>query len=612
MIQNKENMDLYLALKNDDLATFDAIIEQKRGNLSLCFGRFPILSICYLYKSKKIIASYEKKLAKIKTYIIIDEEFDLYEIFKKKAKRTLRLYVYEDRLVTPPEMLAIIGELRYLESNYSTLFENEQTTNNLKQICRLQYSSNIIVEDFGIIFPKQPLSTKQKKIFKLTAILALAFIVIFVSIGLGFLGVMGLGTISNPIKINSEKQLEMALNNKNSRYYKLTKDINYNGSMVENFVGDLDGNDKKITITSPNTIINNLTGNIENVNFVITDIERTIENNGALIINNSTGIIDNVDLEISGKLNEDNEEATLIFSAFVGENSGKITNCNALINIEYLGNGTGDASFSTIVGTNNGEVNNCTIKENSVIITDTIDVAGIAIHNEESGKIYDCINNASITQNSNCLLWNPNTSGIVIANVGAVKNCVNNGTIISTTTADTNEISVFGSGIACTNIGVIEKSKNVGEIKVNSENSIIYAGGVVAYNSTRESYLENDSNFGQITVQTNNETKIFVFAGGIAGFSAGAIVNCFADTNIVTTNTIDGDTRMTWLGGIIGIQNVTGLGEYIDNNYYVKKDNMLFGIASQLSNNVIFIGIDTNCNGLESLEKLKEKGVYWE
>lgn len=609
MSADTENGILLSTIINDDIEAFDKIIDQKKGKLSICYGRFPLLSICYLYKSKKIIKKYEQQLSKIKNYTFADEEYCIYETFKKRARKTLRFYVYENRLVTPPEMLAIIGELKYLESVYKSLFENEETTNNLSKICKLQYNKDLKNEEYGIFFPKQPLSTKQKNIFKLALTLTLIFIIIFATIGFSFISIIGIGTINYPIKITNQKQLVLALNSKQSRNYILKNDIIIDNSIAESFSGSLNGNGHTITINSKNALINNLKGNIENVNFVLKDIDRTITDNGGLVINNSSGNISNVKIEINGILFEDNDKNELIFSGLIGTNSGKVDNCKVLIDLSYNGNGVGDASFSGLVGTNEGEINNCSILQNSKIITDTIDVAGIVVHNEKSGKIYECENNGIIEQNSSIKEWNPNTSGIAVANIGAVKNCINNGKIISTTSANSNLISVFSSGIVCNNVGTVEKCKNTGEIVATSENSFIYAGGVVAYNNQQTAYLENDCNFSKITVNAKNENNIIIFAGGIAAYTESAVKNCFANTIFQNNST----QNWTFLGGIIGVEHWSGVGIDIYNNYYLKNDKITFGIAVyHYFDGSWSLGNDTNCNGVDTLDILKSKGVYWE
>ena len=75
------------SIKADNLMDFSQLV---KDNQNLCFGRFPILSICYLYGAKKIIKSYESKLCQIKEYKIVDESFEVYNKFKQFAGRCLR------------------------------------------------------------------------------------------------------------------------------------------------------------------------------------------------------------------------------------------------------------------------------------------------------------------------------------------------------------------------------------------------------------------------------------------------------------------------------------------------------------------------------------------
>ena len=54
---------IFEAIKKDDVNAFITFVVQKNLQ-NICFGRFPILSVCYLFGSQKIISKYEKYLAK--------------------------------------------------------------------------------------------------------------------------------------------------------------------------------------------------------------------------------------------------------------------------------------------------------------------------------------------------------------------------------------------------------------------------------------------------------------------------------------------------------------------------------------------------------------------
>ena len=70
--------DLFLAIRKDDREKFDVIITRYQCT-DLCFGRFPVLSLCYLFGAKKIIKQYESHLLEVKSYKKVDENILIYQ-----------------------------------------------------------------------------------------------------------------------------------------------------------------------------------------------------------------------------------------------------------------------------------------------------------------------------------------------------------------------------------------------------------------------------------------------------------------------------------------------------------------------------------------------------
>ena len=58
---------LLQAIEKDDIKAFDAMMEEGScGGYRL--GRFPVLSLLYLYHARKILSFYEEKFLKISTW----------------------------------------------------------------------------------------------------------------------------------------------------------------------------------------------------------------------------------------------------------------------------------------------------------------------------------------------------------------------------------------------------------------------------------------------------------------------------------------------------------------------------------------------------------------
>ena len=118
MITQKHEQ-IFNAIKSDDLVIFAGVI---KGNENISFGRFPILSLCFLYGSNKIIDKYFDVLCKIEKYHVIDEFFEIYNTFKIVAGRALRLYV-DGSIVSPLEMLAILHKDNKVKKSFKLIFK---------------------------------------------------------------------------------------------------------------------------------------------------------------------------------------------------------------------------------------------------------------------------------------------------------------------------------------------------------------------------------------------------------------------------------------------------------------------------------------------------------
>ena len=126
-------MDLLQAIQKDDLKEFELLI-QSGYSKRVSFGRFPILSVCYLYSSKKIIKKYEKELLQLNDYEIVDENNEIYIKFKSVAKRVIRIYAGKSTYISPLEMLLILGKTNKLADVYKDAYKNSVIQENLSII----------------------------------------------------------------------------------------------------------------------------------------------------------------------------------------------------------------------------------------------------------------------------------------------------------------------------------------------------------------------------------------------------------------------------------------------------------------------------------------------
>ena len=107
---------IFNAIKSDNLIVFSQLVN--KNNLNISFGRFPILSLCYLYNAKKIIKQYQPKLCNLSEYDIKQENFEIYKKFSTFARRCLRIYLQPNSIVSPLEMLAILNKDNKIKQYY--------------------------------------------------------------------------------------------------------------------------------------------------------------------------------------------------------------------------------------------------------------------------------------------------------------------------------------------------------------------------------------------------------------------------------------------------------------------------------------------------------------
>ncbi len=71
---------LFQAIKKDDKKAFDALMENTQCG-ACRLGRFPTLSLLYLYDAKKILADYEEKFIDITSFTAYSEPVEISKKF---------------------------------------------------------------------------------------------------------------------------------------------------------------------------------------------------------------------------------------------------------------------------------------------------------------------------------------------------------------------------------------------------------------------------------------------------------------------------------------------------------------------------------------------------
>lgn len=544
---------IYMAIKSDDEKSFTSFMLSK-SDLNLCFGRFPILSLCYLFGAYKILLKYEKYLMPINKFEIVPEYYSIYKEFKKRAKKALRLYVGNDKIVYPIEMLAVLDERNLIKQKYKFLFKNEEILQNIEKIYNLNKQIQIIATRENFECEAQKVSLKQKIIAGVMSILFVCLSVLSVVSICVIQKQNGIGTEKHPIYISTAVELETALK-KGSKFYVLNNDIHLDKNIsTENFSGTIVGNDKTIVLSErqETSIITNLSGNITSVNFEFGFIDKIFSSSFAVLTQNNTGMIKNCVFfgEIKCSVSAEND---VFVTAVAVENNGTIENAVVSLNSKISNMGETNAYLSGIAGKNNGVISNSKTTAGK-FESDTVDLAGIV--GENHGTIKACENNIELDQISS-KEWHPNCGGIAMTNYGTIENAVNNAKITAESTAnekpsDDNNLVVFAGGIACDNYNTIKNSFNYGNVTAISKVSIVFAGGIACRNIIDEVYAVVDKSLAKCDIVSKSDSN-FVYAGGVVSrnysevLNSGFEGNIEADTNYNTTEYLN-----VYAGGVVG------------------------------------------------------------
>ena len=554
------------AIKKDDLKSF-SLLMPTNADLNLCYGRFPILSLLYLYSSFKILSKFEKFLLPIHNFRVVEERNEIYKKFKTRAKKSIRLF-FDGEIIYPALMLGVLNEKTILKHNFKFLYKNAEIVEKLKKIYKIRYYFEIDVKPDSVKIPVSKITRKQTLLFSIVSFICCLFISLS-AIAVGFIkNNSGLGTDKHPIKISTKQELLTALKF-GSRTYSIQEDIEVDGSefVNENFSGTILGNNHTVAVVGEisSSLIKDLSGKVENLNVKLLDTDLKIAQNHGIIAENSSGNIEKV--KISGKISGDFSGTEDIFSGFiVSKNTGEITNSEIEVSASLKNLNQTNVYFGAIAGINEGKILDCLVKP-GIVSADTVDIAGVAGQNY--GDIERCENKMTLIQTSN-KEWHPNIGGITIANYGKILDSKNHAELNATSQTERTETNkdnkyyVFVGGIACENYGEIKNARNFGSICANGKIANIISGGLVAQNIDDDAKLagtiESSLSKSNLTVFSENGQ---VCVGGVSGLNATSI------TSSGFIGTIDADSSATenkevfvtkverfsnvYAGGVVGI-----------------------------------------------------------
>ena len=605
-------------IKEDNEKEFSAQVKKQENFLHACFGRFPLLSVLYLFNANKILKAFETQLISINEFNKEQEDFEIYKKFKTKAGKLIRIYG-ENEIVLPLEMLYILNEISHLKIVFEKTSSKFINLEKLNKISVMRTGKEIVLGGKNLLIPKVENKT-NKKLLKISAIVCLLVVIISCFLALV---TINLGTKENPYIISNEKQFQLAISN-NEKYYKLANNIEVSSISNTNSSCNINGQGYIVTIKNVETaIFNEFSGTLENITFNFASQEKSLVNNYSYLTNVNKGTIKNVEIVANGLINYNEGNVLNYVSVFTEENKGVLDGCKLLCNLEITNNARTDVFFSGFAGKNFGEIKNCQLLENSIIKTNTLDVCGISAENFETGIIDNCSNNGKISQQTNKYAWNPHVAGVSINNFGTIKNCYNNAelkiNVTSTKEPLENLPESYLGGIVCINYNTVEKCKNTANLEVNTTQNNAYLGGVVSFNNVYNQIpiIKNCASTGKLTIQDNNEKGSYL--GGIVSISAGYVKNCYSIISHENSEKVS-------IGGIVGLTHY-GAGHYagfvfvytsLYNEWY--ENNHFFNeTLLNLDNNrgigaitpAEYVLVDYGMNAQNSIEKIEQSEVWW-
>ena len=548
------------AIERDDVKAFNGLMmEAHLGRYRL--GRFPVLSLLYLYDARRLISAYEDKFVKISAWEELHEPASTGKLFSDRAGKCLRLYLSE--VITPLEMLLILDKTKRLKRVYAKVNHSKTIRARLQSIYSVKYALDIVYDENGIIIPRRPLSYRAKRGIIAACIACVAAVAIAIVTPITIVSLtpkLAEGEVAKLSQIDFSAQTTYTL----KRNIKIPK--NYSVEAVNcTIVGDgnkltlgknaslgtLNGELSDLEIQTSGTPVFKLitaTANLSNVTVNVKSGVKASADSAFVAVTNY-GTIEGVTLNVSGKLSavkaKESTAEEQIFGGMVAYNQaytsslrGTIKNCTVnYTNFSLAGEVEANASYGGIVGLNNGEVKDCTVT--GIISSDTFDLAGACYFNNY--LLSGIVNEADLSQVSVSDGWSPIVGGIVIESWSRAEYCVNRGNI----TVDGQSTAICG-GIVARTYGKNNYCISSGNITVTAPTA--YVGGI----------------FGRSEVDVE-----IVF--GLSYVYAGFADHCISEGKISVALGHEDPSCIGGIGGLVQerrVNLVDGAGNIVEISYY--------------------------------------------
>ena len=609
---------LFQALKNDDLQEFKSCMETNPCG-SLRLGRFPVLSVMYLYNARSILRAYEKSFLRHNSWQDIGEPMELSAKFRKVAGKCLRIYLNET--VSPVEMLLILDRSAKLKRVFPATNMTVPAKQRLVEIYYVRWGLKAEIVGGKIVLERRPMTHKEK--VNLLTLVTCAVLCVAIVVGTPFVVNAFVPFIkdgSGALNVAKWEQIRFD----SDKTYALKNDVvladdffaeDMNCTIIgrghtvtvsgRGVFGNVNGTISDVVFQTDGTAIaENISGTVEKVT-VNAQVNMETDSQCGFFATSNSGTIRDVVVNVSGTLSATATEdsGSYVCGGIVAVNNPTeqgvfadtgLQNCTVNYNNFTLkGQLVADAAFGGIVGQNNSLVENC--KTTGTISADTFDIGGICAENNYA--ILESQNEANIDQRTDVTGWNPLVAGIVLNNYYAVDGCENYGNITCVATAagvaTGNSTTAYATGIAYQNVNgsvtaYLQNCVNNGTVSASATYIDASAAGVCNFtNGATRTCINN----GNISAKGAN----FVEIAGIAGFAYGYVYRS-ANTGTISAES----SNEARVGGIVATSSVqtseclsTGKIEVTGKKCYV---GGILGYSSGVTSNMsVYFGTAESC-----------------
>ena len=578
-----DQLAILQAIRQDQPADFDRLTGKHKN---LRFGRFSLLSICYLFGAHRIVRAHKNAMRQ-GAPVDLDELPAVYNAFVAVAGRSLRLWAgYVRHEVHPLAVLALTGDWRTLRREYPTYVCTPDEQTRLVEAIYLRYHVRARVEEGKLILPPKPLSVGTRSLlWSAAAALTVVMLASIALLGVGAGYKRGVGV----------RSAESLAEGKAGVHYGLQADVTLDAP-TEWAAFSLDGDDHFITVeVGEEPILADFAGTVENCTIVFKCASMALRRSYACLGLANHGTWRNVRFVFEGdegwcftlvdfvKAQDGNQ--TCMFGGLFVTNAGTIEGCTLEGDLSWVGMAEVDGEAGAYCGSNEGIISSCTLEGS--VRADTVDVGGLVFRNEKSGVIEGCTlsEGVEVSQTTAVYKWSPMVGGVAAFNYGTIADTQQLGGVTAKKEnvvfpENIDATYVYVGGLAAHNFGTVSHCLSKGAVTGSADYAVIYAGGIVSDNnySNEDDALHGALN-GNITVSTVSGVGYYVYVGGIAGASAGKLIdNCF-------NGGFGSDTfrsNATYVGSMAGFGTYEDgdVPDFVQNNHVIQLQlNSIFGVT---------------------------------